>query len=158
MKLLFAERYAAVVLVMIFMTSCAHTGALITSPTVNLKSVELTKASLNQQTFQLGFDVDNPNPFPLPIQAVKYNVFLDNEKFAGGSTQGNFTIPARGQDDFVISVDLDFLNTAAHLSSLLRRGMPEKVNYELDGSLTVDIPFAPPLPFSSSGVIDVQGY
>jgi len=34
--------------------------------------------------------------------------------------------------------------------------MPEQVNYRVEGSLTVDIPFAKPLPFSSSGVIQVR--
>jgi hypothetical protein len=32
------------------------------------------------------------------------------------------------------------------------------VNYALKGSLTVDIPFTRPIPFSSTGVIRVNGY
>lgn len=139
------------------LSACAGTGALIDSPTVNLTSVKLADVSLSRQTFHLGFDVDNPNPFPLPIQAVEYRVILDEEKFAGGATEGRFTVPARGHDDFTISVDLDVLNTAAQLSSLLRGGMREAVSYELQGNLTVDIPFSKPLPFSSTGVIQVLG-
>ena len=139
------------------LSGCAATGAMIDSPTVNLTSVKLAEVSLNRQTFHLGFDVDNPNPFPLPIQAVEYRVILDEEKFAGGATEGGFTVPARSQDDFTISVDLDVLNSAAQLSSLLRGGMREPVSYELQGNLTVDIPFAKPLPFSSTGVIQVLG-
>jgi hypothetical protein len=34
--------------------------------------------------------------------------------------------------------------------------MPETIDYELHGSLAVDIPFARPVPFSSSGVIRVR--
>ncbi|MBT5219304.1 MAG: hypothetical protein HOI35_05935 [Woeseia sp.] len=139
------------------LTACASTGALISAPSVDLSSVQLEKMSLSQQTFLLGFDVNNPNAFPLPVRAIEYTVRFDDEKFAGGATEGNFTIPARGRDDFTISVDLDFLSTALQLSSLLRRGMPDTVNYALEGRLTVDIPFARPLSFSSSGVIDVQG-
>lgn len=139
------------------LSACAGTATLIDSPSVNLTSVELADVSLGRQTFHLGFDVDNPNPFPLPIQAVEYRVILDEEKFAGGATEGSFTVPARGHDDFTISVDLDMLSTATHLSALLRGGMREAVRYELQGSLTVDIPFTKPLPFSSTGVIDVYG-
>jgi len=146
-----------VLLVSCMLTACASTGALISAPTVDLTSVQLAKMSLSQQTFLLGFDVDNPNSFPLPVRAIEYTVRFDDERFAGGATKGNFTVPAKGQDDFTISVDLDFLNTASQLSALLRRGVPDTVNYELEGSLTVDIPFARPLPFFSSGVIDVQG-
>ena len=76
------------------LSACAGTGTLIDSPSVNLTSVELADVSLSRQTFRLGFDVDNPNPFPLPIQAVEYRVILDEEKFAGGATEGSFTVPA----------------------------------------------------------------
>lgn len=146
-----------VILTTCVLSACAGTGTLIDSPTVSLTSVRLADVSFSRQTFHLGFDVDNPNPFPLPIQAVEYRVMLDEEKFAGGATEGRFIIPARGHDDFTISVDLDVLNTATQLSSLLLGGMREAVSYELQGNLTVDIPFSKPLPFSSTGVIQVLG-
>lgn len=151
------KKLLPVLLASCVLTACASTGALISAPSVDLTSVQLEKMSLSQQTFLLGFDVDNPNAFPLPVKAIEYRVWFDDEKFAGGATEGNFTIPERGRDDFTISVDLDFLSTAAQLSSLLQRGVPDTVNYELEGRLTVDIPFARPLPFFSSGVVDVQG-
>jgi LEA14-like dessication related protein len=138
------------------LAACASTDTLISSPTVNLTSVELTAISLKRQTFDLGFDVGNPNPFPLPVKVVEYRVLIDDERFVGGETEGSFTVPAGGQDAFIISVDLDFLNSATQIASLFRRGVPEQVNYELQGSLTVDIPFARPIPFSSTGVIDVD--
>lgn len=136
---------------------CAGTGTLVDAPTVTLKSVALESASLNRQTFLLGFDVANPNPFPLPVRAVAYNVHFDGGKFAGGETAGSFTVPARGGDAFMISVELDLLNTATRFASLLRGGMRDELAYALDGSLTVDIPFTRPIPFSSSGTISVQG-
>lgn len=137
-------------------SACAGSDMLINSPTVNLTSIELASASFSRQTFHLGFDVDNPNPFPLPITAVEYRVLFDDERFAGGETEGSFIVPARGQDEFVISVDLDVLGSASQIASLFNRGMPEEVNYELEGSLTVDIPFTRPIPFSSTGVIHVD--
>ena len=139
------------------LSGCAGTGSLVSSPTVNLTSVRLEGLSFSRQTFLLAFDVSNPNPFPLPVKAIRYNVSFDDERFAGGETEGQFTVPARGDDAFVISVDLDVLNTATQLTSLFRGGMPEQVSYELDGSLTVDIPFTQPVPFSSTGVIRIQG-
>ena len=139
------------------LTGCAGTGPLVSSPTVNLTSVKLEDLSFRRQTFLLAFDVSNPNPFPLPVKAISYNVVFDDERFAGGETEGRFTVPAQGDDAFMISVDLDVLNTATQLTSLIRGGLPEQVSYELDGSLTVDIPFARPIPFSSTGVIRIQG-
>ena len=136
-------------------SACAGTGTVIDSPRVDLTGVELTSANLRRQTFLLRFDVSNPNPFPLPVKAVEYRVDFDEGKFAGGKTQGSFTVPARGDDSFAISVDLDILSTATHLTSLLSGGFRESVSYELKGSLAVDIPFVNPIPFSSSGVINM---
>jgi LEA14-like dessication related protein len=140
----------------IFLSACASTGAVIETPRVNLTGVELTSANLQRQTFLLRFDVSNPNPFPLPVNAVEYRVDFDDEKFADGKTQGSFTVPARGDDSFAISVELDFLSSAKHLASLFQGGFGENISYELKGSLAVDIPFVHPLPFSSSGVIHMK--
>jgi LEA14-like dessication related protein len=138
-------------------TACAGTGALVSSPTVNLRSVELASASFSRQTFRLSFDVDNPNPFPLPVTGIEYRVLLDDERFAGGETAGSFIVPARGRDAFMISVDLDVLGSAMQFASMFSGGAPGQVHYELQGSLSVDIPFTRPIPFSSTGVIDVDG-
>jgi LEA14-like dessication related protein len=90
------------------------------------------------------------------VKAVEYRVDFDDEKFADGKTQGGFTVPARGDDSFAISVKLDFLSSAKHLASLFQGGFSDNISYELKGSLAVDIPFVHPLPFSSSGVIHMK--
>lgn len=140
----------------LFFSACAGTSTVVDSPTVELVSVELSEANFSRQTFLLGFDVSNPNPFPLPVKAIKYRVLLDEEKFAGGETEGSFTVPARGDDEFVISVDLDFLNSTPQLASLLRGGLQEDLGYELQGSLAIDIPLVKPIPFASTGVVKVS--
>jgi LEA14-like dessication related protein len=135
---------------------CAGTETLVDAPEVRLISVELEAVSFNRQTFLLGFDVSNPNPFPLPVKAVKYRVMFDDQRFAGGETAAAFTVPAGGEDAFQISVDIDILNSMTHITSLLQGGVPEQVSYELQGSLAIDIPFTRPIPFSTSGMINVQ--
>ena len=139
------------------LAGCAGTETLVDSPKVSLSSVQLESASFSRQTFLLGFDVSNPNPFPLPVRAFNYQVSLGQQKFASGEAEGRFTVPARGADAFTISVDLDILNSAAQIASLVQNGVPEDVAYALEGSLAVDIPFTRPIPFSSNGVIRVQG-
>ena len=135
---------------------CATGGSLVQSPSVDLTSVEVSDMNFTQQTFLLGFSVNNPNPFPIPVKAVSYRVRLNNENFAGGETQSDFTVPASGDGDFVISVDLDLLKSGAMLTSIVRSGMNDRVDYEVFGDLAVDIPLVPSLRFSNSGTIVVQ--
>jgi LEA14-like dessication related protein len=149
------NRNGTLAAICLILAACAGTEALVATPKVRLTSVELQDVSFTEQTFLLGFEVENPNGFPLPVEAIKYRVQLDGERFAGGEAAASFTIPAHGEGAFQVSVRLDILTQAATLSSLLHGGVPENVSYRVDGSLAVDIPFTRPLTFASTGVIAV---
>jgi LEA14-like dessication related protein len=142
-------------LAVMWLAACSTSGQLVESPTIELTSVEVSSIGFNGQTFLLSFGVSNPNPFPLPVRSVRYNVQLADQRFASGETASNFSIPARGKGEFAISVDLDVLRSAHQLTSVLHSGVREPVVYELSGTLAVDLPLVKPLPFSSSGVISI---
>lgn len=137
-------------------SACAGTGSIISSPQVTLTGIEITRADFDSQTFLLGFEVSNPNPFPLPVKSVRYRVRLGEQQFASGETAGNFTVPSQGNGHFSISVQLNLLKTTSNISSLIRTGMSRDFDYELSGSFAVDIPFTRPLEFESGGNIAMQ--
>ena len=143
----------ALLLISIGCFGCAGTGSLVRSPTVDLTHVEVSRMSFTNQTFLLGFNVTNPNPFPIPVKSVRYRVRLNDQNFAGGETQSRFTVPADSDESFVISVDLDLLQSGAQLTSIIRSGVRENVDYELYGDFNVDIPLTPSLKFSNTGTI-----
>ena len=137
------------------LASCAATGTLISAPDVRLTGVEVTSLDFSGQTFRLGFDVSNPNPFPLPVRQISYGLRLDGQQFAAGETAGNFVVPANGDGDFAISVELDLLKSAPQLLYTVHDGVRRAIPYALEGSLGVDIPFAKPLKFETNGEIRV---
>ena len=137
------------------LASCAATGTLISAPEVRLTDVEVTSLDFSGQTFRLGFDVSNPNPFPLPVKQIRYGVRLDGQQFAAGETAGNFVVPANGDGEFAISVELDLLKSAPQLLYTVHDGVRRAIPYALEGSLGVDIPFAKPLKFETNGEIRV---
>ena len=137
------------------LTSCASPGDLIDTPQVELTGIQMNDFSFSGQSFLLSFDVDNPNPFPLPVSSIRYHVQIANENFASGQTASDFTVPANGDGAFDISVNLDMMKSASQLASILRTGMREPLEYKLNGSLDVDIPYVKPVPFSASGVITI---
>ena len=123
------------------LAGCASTGALIETPQVSLRDVEVTEVDLKSQTFVLSFDVNNPNPFPLPVRSISYGVQLDGYRFASGETQGDFTVPAAASDGrFAISVDLNLMRTAPALLFIVRDGVYREIPYTLEGELELDIP------------------
>ena len=135
------------------LAGCASTGDLVGAPSVDLRNVEATELGFSGQTFLLAFAVENPNPFPLPVSTVSYGVELDGYRFATGSTAGGFTVPASGQAQFAISVELDLLKTAPPLLYIVKDSFEREIPYELNGEFGLDIPATRPLRFSSSGAV-----
>jgi len=147
---------ANIVVVALVISSCAGAGNIVTAPGVSLSDVQVTELDFDNQTFLLGFDVTNPNAFPLPVTSVSYGVELDGQRFATGKTQGSFIVPANGDGDFAISVQLDLLKSSPRLLYTVRDAARGDVPYALKGSFAVGIPAAKPLHFESSGRIRVR--
>ena len=137
------------------LAACAGPVTLVDSPSIRLTRIDSGHMSFNRQTFVLGFDISNPNSFPLPVQILNYDVQIADQDFASGKTEGAFTVPANGDSSFSISVDLDMMQQSSSIASLLRAGSQGQIPYELNGSLTVDIPFTQAIPFSNKGTISL---
>ncbi|MEJ2127742.1 MAG: LEA type 2 family protein [Woeseiaceae bacterium] len=149
-------KLAALLLALTLAAGCASTGQLIDAPNVSLRNVEIADLDFSGQTFLLGFDVTNPNSFPLPIKSVAYGVELGGYRFASGTTSSDFTVPASGDAEFSISVQVDLLKTAPQLLYIVRDSLKRDIPYELKGQLGLNIPLTDPVRFSSSGEIRLQ--
>ena len=135
------------------LAGCASTGSLVSAPDVNLRNVEATDLDFSEQTFVLEFDVRNPNPFPLPVRSISYGVDLDGYRFATGSTTAEITVPASGEADFAISVELNLMRSAPQLLYIVRDGLKQDIPYTLSGEFALDLPIAEPLRFQTNGSV-----
>lgn len=146
--------YPGLVVAVLALSGCASTmQSIVKSPAVELRAVQVLGLGFNSQTFLLSFDIRNPNSFTLPVRSVSYAVKLDGQRFASGETPTEFSVPANGDAQFAISVDLNLLHTAPQLLSIVRQSARRDVSYELDGRLAVDIPLAPAVKYRNSGSI-----
>ena len=78
---------------------------------------------------------------------------LDGQRFAAGNTASNISVPAGGETQVAISVELDLLTTAPRLLSTVRDGVRGQITYELEGQLGIDIPMTPPVRYRKEGAI-----
>lgn len=140
-------------LVVMALAGCATSGPAVQPAEVTLNRVGVEHVGVGKQSLKLGFSVANPNPFPLPVRAIRYELRLGDQKVARGETADRFVIAARSEGEFSIGVELDVLDSMSRLGFGV---LKERVEYELYGSLTVDLPFAQPVAFSSSGQFDLH--
>jgi LEA14-like dessication related protein len=128
----------------------------ISRPVVELRDVEVVGLGFKAQTFLLSFDISNPNPFPLPVSHIKYGLKLDGQQFATGETPCSISIPAGGDSEFAISVELDLLSTAPRLLTTVRNSVRREIPYELKGELGLDIPLTPTVTYRTDGSISLD--
>lgn len=144
------------VILTVLLSSCASFENVVSAPNVSLRNIHVENIDLGGQTFLLSFDVTNPNPFPLPIKTVDYDVKLDGHRFASGAAVSAFTVPAGSDSEFGISVDVNLLQTAPELLFIVRDASRRDIPYELKGQLGVDIPYTKPVKFENVGLIRLQ--
>jgi LEA14-like dessication related protein len=150
-------RVAVLVIALCGLAACASLPEnLISEPEVELRDVQVIGLGFKSQTFLLSFDISNPNAFSLPVSHISYGVRLDGHRFASGQTPSEISVPAGGETQFAISVELDLLNTAPKLLAIVRDGTRAEIPYELKGELSVDIPFTPPISFRANGTIQLR--
>ena len=125
------------------------------TPRVELRDVDVVGLGFSNQTFLLSFSVSNPNPFPLPVNEVSYALKLDGQRFASGNTRSEFSVPADGDSQFAISVELNLLQTAPRLLTIVRDGNGERMSYELHGEFGIDLPLAPAVSYRHAGTIQI---
>lgn len=143
-------------LLALILSSCANLPEnLIAAPELDLRDIDIVGVGFNNQTVLLSFDISNSNPFPLPVRNIAYDVRLDGQRFASGTTDCEFTVPAGGDSSFAISVELDLLRTAPQLLTIIRDGANREIVYDLSGQLGVDIPLTPALRYRDSGRINL---
>jgi len=147
------KRFVCSGLLLMALSGCAALDEVVSAPDVSLRDVEVAELDFGGQTFLLAFDVSNPNPFPLPVSMISYGVHLDGHRFASGESVCEITVPAASDAEVTISVDLDLLKTAPELLFIVKEGAHRDIPYALEGRLGVDIPYAKPVRFQTSGVI-----
>lgn len=145
--------YLALLLSATLLAACATNGPSIQPAEVTLEGIDVEYVGVGKQSLRLDFSVANPNPFPLPVRAIRYELRLGDHRIARGETADRFVVGARGTGDFAIGVEVDVLESISRLGFGM---LKERVEYELYGSLTVDLPFAQPIAFTSSGQLDLR--
>ena len=147
------------ILTIFLLNACSNTtNSLINlqaiAPKVNLENFQLIKLGLSKQVYRLRLHIKNPNSFPLPIQNLKYQLFINDKSFATGLSDKAVIIPALGEGYLETDVSsnlADVIEGWGQWFSLAKQSL----NYKIQGSIGVTS-FAIPFPFQYSDKVDLQ--
>jgi LEA14-like dessication related protein len=133
-------------------TGCAALQQAITPPEVHLSELAILRAGADRQDFRVGLRIDNPNPLPLPMERLSFDIRLAGQGVLTGRSTEPMTLPARGHETLRLEVSSDLVSSVRQLLALVQ-GPNDALPYELTGQLDLDRPVRRTVPFRTRGEV-----
>ncbi|WP_020396726.1 LEA type 2 family protein [Thiolinea disciformis] len=122
----------------------------IQAPKISIQDASVQNISLMQGTGLVTLQITNPNPVPIPLEGVQYNLRLNGAQVASGAQRQSMHLMPNQPMAVQIPIQLN-LQQIMQLAPNLWRS--QQVQYELDGA--VQVPYLS-IPFQRQGEIGVQ--
>lgn len=121
-------------------------------PHVHLLKVDVVKARLHEQRFNLFFRIDNPNDFELSIRGLAYDIQLNGVPLATGESNQSLDIPAHGRRELKIPVRT---NLWRHLKGVVKslEDTSKPIRYQLRGEVKTGLLFGRSVHLQRNGEI-----
>jgi LEA14-like dessication related protein len=135
--------------------ACALLRPSFEKPELSVIDVRMLDGNFFQQNFLLRLKVRNPNDRAIPINSVSADLKVGGEPFASGTSNKAFTVAAFGEAEFEMTVQA---NMALAVIKLLGKSdrQTDAIDYELDGKVSIELPFLRSLPFHQQGSLPLK--
>jgi LEA14-like dessication related protein len=131
----------ALVVLVLTQLGCSSIPEKIEKPEVSVESVDVDRATLTDATVLVKLGVKNPNPFKLSMDSMSYELLLDGNPFAKGSTDEGASVAAKGKTDVVLPLRIKYWDLFSQFKNLMKK---RQTHYDISGTITSwghDIPF-----------------
>jgi LEA14-like dessication related protein len=153
---------ATILLLLLQVAACG--GSVIREPVVTLESVQLAGLGLRGGILTVGLAIQNPNPFSLSTDKLRYAVSIADTNASGdtvwldlasGVYEENFSVGG-GETAFVeVPVEFTYAGLGSAASSILRAGT---FTYRASGVVDVRTPLGGrEVPFERNGIVTLLG-
>ena len=132
--------------------ACSSLPRQLAPPQVELVELRLVQASFDGQRFAVRLQINNPNPVPIPVALVEFDVRLAGEGLLDGRSAASFTLPAGGSEVVDVEVFSNLISSATRLVALMQRPA-NTLEYEIQGDVTLNVRFRDPLSFYHRGQV-----
>ncbi|MEO4048706.1 LEA type 2 family protein [Pseudomonas sp. CAU 1711] len=122
------------------------------APQVHLLRVDVVKAKLLEQRFNLRFRIDNPNTAELKIRGLVYDIRLNGTPLVEGESSQWLSVPAHGRSEFEVPVRT---NLWRHLKGIVKalEDPDRPIRYNLRGEVKTGLLFGRSVHLQREGEI-----
>jgi LEA14-like dessication related protein len=121
-------------------------------PDVRLLKVEVVKAKVLQQDFNVHLRIDNPNDSRLLVRSLRYKILLNDVVFAEGEYDDWFVVGEEKHKNFVVPVRTNLWQHLRDIAKWLKKP-DQPIHYRLEGKLKTGILFGHSVRISREGEI-----
>ena len=121
-------------------------------PDIHLLKVQVVKAKLVQQDFNLLFKVENDNDARILVRGLRYKIMLNDMMLADDKSSDWFFVPAHGQKTFTVPVRTNLWKHLKPISRMLKKA-DRPIRYRLEGKLKTGLLFRDTVAIGRSGEI-----
>jgi len=134
--------------VLIMLVGLTHCSSILTQPLVpqvQVHSLNITELGLLKQKYKLTLQIANPNPFPLPIHRLNYQLYLHDKRFTQGESEKAITVPALGETTLTLNFMSNLLEIVEQWQDW-KAILAQDLNYRLVGDIQL-VNATPTIPF-----------
>lgn len=117
-------------------------------PRFSITSIAVSQAELVNTRLKVGLKIENPNPFPVELASLAYELYGDGRFWADGSLQDILSIPPHGASEASVMLLMNFINMRRELLDQVIA--MNQVRYRFRGDVLVSAPleYLPSFPMS----------
>ena len=136
---------------------CARFGARLEPPQLSVVGVEIARGDLFEQRFKARMRVQNPNDRSIAVRGVSYTLQIGGEELGRGLSGSSFTVPALGEAEFDMLVNMNLAGTLMRLLERARSdGLPDSLSYRLRGEVKLAEGLVRTIPFDEKGSVRLR--
>jgi LEA14-like dessication related protein len=141
-----------IILVLLGLSACSVFVPRLEKPTLSVVRVQMLKSDLWHQELEVRIRVQNPNDRVLPVKGIVYQLDVEGQELAHGTSGDSFIVPALGEAEFDMSVSANMANM---LIKLLNKGGSE-VEYRIYGKVGLSSGLLRSISFNDHGTFKWQ--
>lgn len=130
--------------------ACSALTPKFTKPNVSVISIEMRGGNLLTQNFAVKLNIQNPNDRALPVRGLNVQMSVGGEQIATGVSDHAVVVPPFGAAEFDMTITANMALALLKLNDRLNQHSGA-IDYQLEGSANLDLPFLRNLPFRQSG-------
>lgn len=131
--------------------SCATLDRFVDPPSVSITNIEVLPSQGFQPRFAVYLNIVNPNPLPIPVTGLAYEINLNGYEVFNGATSDVPSIPAYEEVPLRVEVGANLLQSVGFISGLIN-GSFDTLDYSIDSQIKVS-GITRPFAVSESGQV-----